>query len=311
MMRISGAESGTAGLVRRPDASMTLLREVTESPLDPSYAEAARRQGTGLAAGRRSGVARVLTLLLAAALGVGLVTAIVTLREPTDVRDRARELLVGQVEERTQRQEQLTESNAALTAEITELSTRSLQFSDPELLARLEVLGIVSGVTPVRGDAYVLTLSDSAQAAADPASYPLERVQALDLQIVVNAMRAGGAEAISVNGTRVSGSGAIRGAGSAILVDLVAVTSPYEVVAIGDVEAVRRSVLASSAASHMSVLRDRYRIGVMGGTREDVQMPGARTAVPRFATVVGPGEDGAAGSSSVVETPDGTEGGAS
>ena len=61
---------------------------------------------------------------------------------------------------------------------------------------------------------------------------------------------------------RVSGSGAIRGAGSAILVDLVPVTSPYEIAAIGDVDAIRRSVTSSTAASHLSLLRDRYLVDV-------------------------------------------------
>ncbi|PWD49693.1 DUF881 domain-containing protein [Serinibacter arcticus] len=271
---------------------MTLLREVTESPLDPSYAEAARRQRTGHHHAAARGTQRILTLVLAVALGIGLVTAIVSLREPTGVRDRARELLVGQVEERSALQEQLTTDNAALTAEIAQLSTLALGTTDPALVAQLEVLGIVSGVTPVEGDAYVLTFSDSQQAAQDPAAYPEERVTAVDLQIVVNALWAGGAEAITVNGTRVSGSGAIRGAGSAILVDLVPVTSPYEVIAIGDVGDVRRSVASSSAAAHMSVLRDRYRIGITSGTRDDVRMPGVRTTQPRFAVALGTGETG-------------------
>ena len=287
---------------------MTLLREVTESPLDPSYAEAARRQAHGHGRPGARGLERALTLTLAIALGIGLVTAIVTLRAPTEVRDRARELLAGQVAERSLVQEELIASNAALTSEITQLSTQGLAQSDPALLAQLEVLGIASGVTPVQGEAYVLTFSDSQQATQDPAAYPLERVQAIDLQIVVNALWAGGAEAITVNGTRVSGSGAIRGAGSAVLVDLVPVTSPYEVVAIGDVDAVRRSVADSAAASHMGILRDRYRIGITSGTRDDAWMPGIRTSQPRFAQAVGAGETTGVDSTSESETPTGAEG---
>lgn len=282
--------ASVVAVVRRPDASMTLLREVTETPLDPAYADAARRRRQGYDRTRRGGVGRIATAAVAVLLGVGLATAITTLREPTDVRDRARELLVSQVTERTALQETLTADNAALAGEISALSTSALGTSDPALVDRLEVLGIVSGVTPVEGDAYALTLTDSQQATQDPAGYPEERVQAVDLQIVVNALWAGGAEAISVNGTRVSGSGAIRGAGSAILVDLVPVSSPYEIVAIGDVDGIRRSVTSSTAASHLSLLRDRYRIGVTSGTREDAVMSGARTTTPRFAVAIGSGE---------------------
>lgn len=295
-------------VARRPDASMTLLREVTETPLDPAYADAARRRRQGHVRGRARGVERVGTAVVAVLLGVGLTTAITALRAPTDVRDRARELLVSQVTERTALQNVLTADNAALAGEITALSASALGTSDPALVAQLEVLGIASGVTPVEGDAYALTLSDSQQATEDPGAYPEERVQAIDLQIVVNALWAGGAEAISINGTRVSGSGAIRGAGSAILVDLVPVTSPYEIVAIGDVEAVRRSVTSSTAASHLSLLRDRYRIGVTSGTREDAVMPGARTTTPRFAVAVGSGETDGQDGPSDVDAPGGAGG---
>lgn len=299
-----GEVSGGAG--RRPDASMTLLNEVIHSPLDPSYAAAAARGQHGARAPRA--LERSVTFVLACALGLGLVTAITTLRGPTDVRDRARALLVDQVTERRTAQDELIASNAALTLEISELSTSQLSQSDPELLERLAVLGIVSGVTPVEGDAFVVTLADSAQAADDPAAYPEERVVSLDLQIVVNALWAGGAEAIAVNGTRVSGSGAIRGAGSAVLVDLVPVTSPYEVVAIGAVAPMRESLSSSAAAAHLQLLRDRYRISVTTGSRDDVRLPGVRTGTLRFAQPLPVGDAGTAGTGQDGDEQDGAQG---
>ncbi|GMA31246.1 hypothetical protein GCM10025875_12380 [Litorihabitans aurantiacus] len=270
---------------------MTLLREVTETPLDPAYAEVAARRGHTHARRSTRGAERVAVGALAVALGAGLVTAITALRAPTDVRDRARDLLVGQVQERSSLQDSLTAQNAELGFEISDLSSRALAGSDPALVEELEVLAVVSGTAPVTGPAYAITLSDSAQATQEPGAHPEEQVVAVDVQIVVNALRAGGAEAITVNGTRVSGSGAIRGAGQAVLIDLVPVTSPYEVLAIGDVERIRRSVTGSSAAAHLSVLRDRYRIGVTSGSREEVTMPAARTSAPRFAVPVGPAAD--------------------
>ena len=61
----------------------------------------------------------------------------------------------------------------------------------------------------------------------------VSRVLDVDLQSVVNGLWAGGAEAVAVNGQRLTALTTIRAAGSAILVDFRPVTSPYEVSAIG------------------------------------------------------------------------------
>jgi uncharacterized protein YlxW (UPF0749 family) len=56
----------------------------------------------------------------------------------------------------------------------------------------------------------------------------------LDLQVMVNGLWQAGAEAIAINGHRLSTLTAIRGAGDAITVDYRSLTRPYRVEAIGD-----------------------------------------------------------------------------
>ena len=56
------------------------------------------------------------------------------------------------------------------------------------------------------------------------------RVIYSDLQKVANELWAAGAEAIAINGQRLTATSTIRSAGEAILVDFRPVTSPYEVV---------------------------------------------------------------------------------
>ena len=63
-----------------------------------------------------------------------------------------------------------------------------------------------------------------------------------DLQLVVNALWAAGAEAISINGQRLGPTTAIRFAGEAVLVDFRPVTNPYEISAIGDPDTLARQV---------------------------------------------------------------------
>jgi uncharacterized protein YlxW (UPF0749 family) len=89
----------------------------------------------------------------------------------------------------------------------------------------------------VRGDGALVRLAD-APPPVDPVtgkrsgSNPgvvLDR----DLQDVANELWHDGAEAIAINGQRLTGTTTIRAAGGAILVDFRPVSAPYEVSAIG------------------------------------------------------------------------------
>ena len=272
---------------------MTLLLEVMESPLDPAYAAAAGRETTGASPSWR---ARGLQFVIAVLIGVGLAMAIMALRQPDGVRNQARDLLIEQVEQRTALQEMLLAQNGSLAEEIRQLSADQLSLSDPAALEELTNLGVASGAAQVAGEAYVITLVDSEQSQADPVQFREERVQAIDLQVVVNALWASGAEAISVNGTRVSGAGAIRGAGAAVLVDLVPVTSPYEVVAIGKASDIRSRIAGTTAAAHLGLLRDLYRIGVSSSIVANTWMPGISSTQIDFAQPIeSPGGGGAGG----------------
>ena len=281
------------GEKRRLDASMTLLLEVMESPLDPAYAAAAAKTSVGVAPSWRS---RAVQFVIAVLIGIGLAMAITALRQPEEVRNQARDLLIEQVEQRTLIQEGLLAQNGELAEEIRQLSADQLSLSDPDALDELTNLGIASGAIQVAGEAYVITLTDSEQSQADPVQFREERVQAIDLQVVVNALWASGAEAISVNGTRVSGAGAIRGAGAAVLVDLVPVTSPYKVVAIGNAQEIRSGIASTSASAHLGLLRDRYRIGVSSAIDDAAWMPGISSTQIDFAKPIEPsrptGSDG-------------------
>ena len=61
----------------------------------------------------------------------------------------------------------------------------------------------------------------------------LARVLDTDIQLVVNGLFASGAEAVSVNGQRVTVLSPIRSAGEAVLVGFRPLTPPYEVSAVG------------------------------------------------------------------------------
>jgi uncharacterized protein YlxW (UPF0749 family) len=240
----------------RPDASMTLLREVMERPLDAGYAEAAARRATGEqqpTSRVRHGARTVLVLVLAVAIGLGGVWAARELRDPGPGVS-ARQVLMDQIRERSETTAELVAQNTELRTEIQELQEQAFGESAAAANDAAAQLGVWTGTTPVTGPGVVVTMEDSDAAQAGEPDSEGGRVQDFDLQVVVNALWASGAESIAINGIRLTGATAIRTAGSAILVDLQPLLSPYTIEAIGEPNGMRSAFARSAGASLLSTL---------------------------------------------------------
>ena len=267
------------------DASMTLLNEVMHRPLDPGYAEAAERRRV-LADPRRPTARRMALVVVAAVLGLAVTAAASSLRAPQPEALRARELLTEQIEEQTARSQDLQAANDALSRHISELRTSALSVQDPGLLEILARDELAAGTAAVSGPGVRLTLEDAEVAQADPESAdPDLRVQDVDLQVVVNGLWASGAEAVAINGQRLTVLTAVRSAGSAILVDLTPLTGPYLVEAIGDPTAMQTAFARTSAGQHLSTLRNTYSIPSRVTAERVLELPGSsrtrlQSAVP-------------------------------
>ena len=267
---------GPGRSVRRPDASMTLLIEVMERPLDPGYAAAAaNRSTTPRATGPRRGLGQALILLLAVALGLGGVWAARELRAPRAVDTNARVVLEDQIRERTATGEDLQMANAEIRTEITALQESALGGNATAILQRSEQLSVWAGTTAVHGPGAVVTLEDSARALQGEPGTEDERVLDFDLQVVVNGLWASGAEAIAINGHRLTATTAIRTAGQSVLVDLQPLISPYRVEAVGDPNAMRTAFARSSAAAHLSTLSSAFSIPSTVSPADDLTLPAA------------------------------------
>lgn len=265
---------------RRPDASMSLLNDLWREPLDGDYAHARpHRPLPPPQALTRSGV----VLVVAAVLGLVLSGAVVGLRAPTQALQSSREVLRTEIEDRTAQADALASSNAELDAEIADLQTQVLAARDPGLLAEIELTGTIAGTLAVAGPGLVIELSDG----PDGAEVPENRVQDIDLQLVVNGLWASGAEAIAVNDQRITSLSAIRSAGQVVLVDLVPLSSPYTVEAIGDPGDLQSAFAGTQAATHLGLLSSGYGIGVQFRSVGDLQLPGLSSAALRHAIAVG------------------------
>lgn len=272
MPRWAGMEpsSASAAPTRRPDASMTLLREVMERPLDPGYAEAAARPA------RRGPRVLAVTLLLATLAGYLTVTAVGRLRLPAGQAGGARERLQQEIETRTAAVDRRRRANQELQVRNAAAQAAALGAGPgAALTADLQRLQLSTGETPVTGPGVRYVLGDAPNAAADG------RVLDRDLQVVVNGLWAAGAEAMAVNGQRLTALSAIRSAGDAILVDYRPLSPPYVITAIGDPSALQAGFAAGDAGTYMQSLRNNYGVTISVRAERRLTLPGAGLLVLR------------------------------
>jgi len=285
---------------------MTLINEVYRRPLDPGYLDVAARRAAGTAR-PRTVLGAVALLVLAVALGAFATTSAVALRRPAPAVLEARALLEAEIRERTAHVDELRRGNAALSAQIAQLQSRAASTDDPELFAQLQRDAVPAGVVPVTGPGLRVVLTDGVPvdgaARDDGSTYVLD----LDLQTLVNGLWAAGAEAVAVNGERVTSTTAIRGAGAAVLVDSTAVSSPYTVEAIGHAETMQTRLARLAAGQSLASLAQ-YGIDVRMSAQRTLELPGRGQITLRSAQVLG-AEDGPADAGAVSGAGDATASG--
>ena len=272
---------------RRPDASMTLLTTMLERPLDPGYAAAAdRRTAAGMprATSLRSPRLAVACVLIGLMVGV----AAHNLTASDTPRSKARADLIEQIEARRTQVDALTAKASALQAEVTTLE--STQLGGEQLATRSRDLAAAVGTVPLRGPGFTLTIDDAPGSGADEAGETgadeaaQGRVIAKDLQFVTNALWESGAEAVSINGRRLTSTSSIRFAGSAIIVDYRPLTRPYVITALGDPKRFPATFADGPGGTYLSTLRSTYGVEVDTEVKDELTVPAAVGLTTRYAT---------------------------
>jgi uncharacterized protein YlxW (UPF0749 family) len=264
------------------DASMSLLNDVARTPLEPAYRTVADQRARE---GRRRATVRyrIMSGLLAVALGLATTSAALALRAPQPAVLAARAILEKQIGERTAAVDSLRMQNAETAQKIAALQATVLAARDSPLVDQLAADSVISGASALTGPGLRITLSDAPDVGT--VVDPDRRVQDVDLQILVNGLWASGAEAIAVNDHRLTSTTAIRSAGSAILVDLNPLVGPYVVDAIGDASDLQTRLARVSAGQHLATLRTTYSIGVDVSAKRSLQLPAASLPELRSASV--------------------------
>ena len=230
---------------RRVDASMDLLNQILHAPVDPDYA----RVAAGVAPGDRRharGHHWWLALVLVLAGTLFAVGALQTNRtRPVQASERTE--LIQRIQTAEGEQDALRRQVEDLDAQNRRLRSTALGGDDASkaLETRIDQLGPLVGLAPVTGPGVVVVVDDAPTTGDDSRDQVLD----LDLQVLANGLWTSGAEAVSINGHRLSALTAIRGAGDAITVDYRSLTRPYRVEAVGDPRTLQARLAESAAGA--------------------------------------------------------------
>ncbi|MFJ9632758.1 DUF881 domain-containing protein [Streptomyces sp. NPDC101175] len=272
---------------------MSLLTNVMDHSLDDGYAEAAARKK---AAGA-SGLPKTLQAKLGLAAGLVLAALVVTLgaaqaRVAAPVVAKERQELIDRIDKETKSADKLESTVDTLRDDVSARQRAALRTSGGS--GQADLVSMLSGATAVHGPGVKLVVDDAKEASSGGGDDPREtadfsdtgRVRDRDMQRVVNGLWAAGAEAVSVNGQRLTALSAIRAAGDAILVDNKPLVPPYTVLAVGDGRHLSTSFQNGADGLYLNALEDNYGIRATIAVESDLRLPAApsvivRTAQPR------------------------------
>ncbi|MBC7273194.1 MAG: DUF881 domain-containing protein, partial [Streptomyces sp.] len=245
------------------------------------------------------GLPKTLRAKLGLAAGLVLAALVVTVgaaqaRVAAPVVAKEREELIDRIQSETTAADELESSIDDLRDEVSARQREALKESGGD---RTALLGILSGAAEVRGPGVKLVVDDAENAAAGGDGDPrgtsgfsdTGRVRDRDMQRVVNGLWESGAEAVSINGQRLTALSAIRAAGDAILVDNRPLVPPYTVLAVGDGQGMRSRFQDSADGLYLAALEESFGIRTDISVADDLRLPAApsvivRTAEPRTGT---------------------------
>lgn len=253
-------------MARRPDASMSLLTDLQEEALEPEY------RTTNHARSSRP------VLLVAVMLVVVLITvaALQTTRGAGTAASQRQELL-ERIASARERQTQLSNQAAELDEEVRVLGQQAL--GDPAQRSRLAALEEVTGAVAVEGSGIVVTVDDAPDAESTTGV-----ILDGDITRLVNGMWQAGAEAISINGRRLTTLTPIRAAGAAITVDYVSLSPPYRLEVIGDASNLQARFNETAGAIWWHFLTQNYGISMSIAQSEgDLHLPADAGMTLRYA----------------------------
>jgi uncharacterized protein YlxW (UPF0749 family) len=257
--------------------TMPLLTLITQQAIDEDYQQAAERRNAGLSSPRR-GRPWLTAAVVVAVFGVLVSTAAVQRSRNADVTDAGRSSLIKRIDNQRERVARQQDQIAKLQSRIGTVGDRvtSLNSSVEAVEARLGRLQVTTGFVAVQGEGIRVNVDDSDSGDANG------QVRDSDLALLVNALWSSGAEAISVNGQRVTAMTSIRKSGQAIEVNSVGIAPPYTVLAIGDSGSMQADFFNTSSGLAFDEITRRYDMSYDMENVDQVALPAAPARMLRL-----------------------------
>ena len=245
-----------------------------------SWGRVLRRAATALLPRRRADRRPGWSLLVpVVTLGAGyLFTTTATTANGTDLRNDRRPDLANVIAERKQ-EVAAAEARAAHLRQQIQAQTDAQAGSDAGVAAQQARSGQEqsdAGLTALHGPALTVRLNDAPRRpdGTRPAGRPDDLVvHQQDVQAAVNALWAGGAEAMAVMGVRVISTSAVRCVGNTLLLNGRVYSPPFAITAIGDPDRMRATLDASDGVRAFRAQAATLGLGYSFKPEGDVQVP--------------------------------------
>jgi uncharacterized protein YlxW (UPF0749 family) len=162
-----------------------------------------------------------------------------------------------------------------LAAEVEELSSGVRDTAVEEAQRQVDELRPEAGLQAVAGPGLTVTLDDAPDAVVDSADIAVDKlvVHQQDIQAVVNAMWAGGAEAMTIQGQRVVSTTGVKCVGNTVVLHGVPYSPPYVITAVGDPDAMLTSLSTNPYIEIYKQYVDAYQLGWEVEPETSAQLP--------------------------------------
>lgn len=208
-------------------------------------------------------------------LGVLLITSFYAKQSIQNVPVSSRKQgLIDIIKEQEKQREEFKKQLAVLRTQIASYEKKAA--SDEGVFnsftKELNQLKFVTGLTAVKGPGVIITLEDSLSVPTDknPNDYIIHDK---DVRIIINALWAAGAEAITVNGQRIASPSPVRCVGTTILINSTRLGSPYKIKAIGDREKIEKGLQDDYDASRLiNYYAKTYNLGISIERKDELKL---------------------------------------
>jgi uncharacterized protein YlxW (UPF0749 family) len=256
---------------------MPLLDRIVRQSVDGDYQALAARRPRGE---HRPGTVRphYVAAAMMAIFGVLLANAAVQTSRNAPEASASRASLIEQVRARSNAVARLQAQILRLRSSNTDLRAdlASAQAAQQVQVARIARLGARTGLTAVTGPGLRITVDDAVDGNED------QQVRDSDLAALVDGLWSAGAEAISVNGRRLTTLTAFRNVGPAIHIGITPLVRPYTILAIGNPATLEADLLDTTFGQRWYSLVDSLGFVYETKTSDDLSLPAARTRTLRW-----------------------------